>query len=468
MKLTIFKLVFLFGLGIMMHSCLKEHDDIVPDLQGVPAGGMTGLNVTNLSGDIAEIEMTLFAIDHFGDFISGLSNSNFSITDLPSSLEYSILSVKDITDENRGAYSASLLFDQSGSINSTDPANDRIEAGVAFAKLINNGDEAAIAAFSSGGYYTPPYELLSEFSQNQDEISNVILGLAGKADGGTPLYKAIFNLIPYTVSNGNNENKAVVAFTDGDDTDGGVSINQIVEQACKNQVRIYTVGLGIGVDSDVLTEIAFRTGGAVMLAQDAIQLVSLYNSLGDLLRGKGRYYKVKFKLKQGNDWRVGQRVTGKMTLKLSESFTLDFPFNILFTRENAGDLDNRLPTCSCITNSTIGNEAQKWQDKASQYLSRNKDEAIINQPITCAYTDIYYMNPEKFKWAGLAAIVSGKVGEASDDYHYGLFAEFKKDVFRGNQSVFDNLFWQHLAFQEGGIEQITRLFSLGCNIYIYA
>lgn len=337
-------LVFLF----VVNGCLKEHDELIPKLEGVPAGGMTKVEITKVENDLAEVEMTLFVVDHFGSFIKGLSAENFSISGLQNNVEFFITSLLEFNDEDRGPFSSTLLFDQSGSINSTDPDDARIEAGISFAKLVNSGDEASVVAFTDGGNYQSPYEILVNFTNNPDDLVPAIESLAGQADGGTPLYQSLFGLTPYTADNAKNTNRAIVAFTDGQDTEAGISINSIIQQACANNVRIYTVGLGSGVDTDVLTKIAFETDGAVMLAEDALQLVSLYNSLGELLHGKAQLYKIvmQFKREAGN-WQVGHEIAGTLSLPLSETMTINFPFRSTITTRQAGEWYERLPACPC-------------------------------------------------------------------------------------------------------------------------
>jgi hypothetical protein len=81
---------------------------------------------------------------------------------------------------------------------------------------------------------------------------------------------------------------------------------------------------------------------------------------------------------------------------------------------------------------------------------------VRNYGITCAYAQMYMKDPVKFKWAGLAALVSGKIGERQNDND--LKTGLKEDIFSGNRAVFDDIFWQHLAFNERGIAEIERLY----------
>ena len=455
-------------LVLSLLGCLNEFDDIIPDLEGVPAGGVADIRIVQVEGNTLELELTCFAVDHFGSFISGLGSQNFSIFSNNRNYAYRISNIEEQEDEFIGPYSAALLFDQSGSIVRTDPDDDRILSGTSFVDLLANGDEAAVAAFSGGGNYQYPYELLVEMGNDKASLNTAIESLAGMADGNTPLYQSIYNLMPYVSQNSGNENKAIIAFTDGQDTQGGVSIDDIVERACATGVKVYTVGLSNGVDESVLSQIAVRTDGAVMLAEDALQLVSLYRSLGELLQGTAKLYKMTLTVENtAGNWRPGNNLDGVLNLNLSEEYPVRLPFGIGLTPQNAGTFNQREPECAC-SNEIPADLVSKWKEKAQEYLTKIKDPSPFNQNITCAYVDIYYQNPNKFKWAGLAALVSEEVGTAPNislDFlnlpGYLDPIAFFASLEEGNQAVFQDLIWQHLAFDEAGIVEIEKIYCAG-------
>ncbi|MFK7904661.1 MAG: VWA domain-containing protein, partial [Chitinophagales bacterium] len=118
-----------------------------------------------------------------------------------------------------------------------------------------------------------------------------------------------------------------IVFTDGEDTEGGYSINQIIEEACMHNVRIFTVGLSNGVNDRVLSEIAFETNGAVMLAEEAEQLIAQYSSLGQLLHGEAQIYRIRMSVRKnsGASWYNGNLLSSVISLELSEDYTIRFP-----------------------------------------------------------------------------------------------------------------------------------------------
>lgn len=399
----IFSFVAIATLVLVFESCLKEHTDLVPELEGVPAGGLTSMRVVSVSGNLAEVELSFFVVDHLGGFLQNLDVENFTAVAGYSSHTAVIKSLTEEDDEERGPFSATLLFDQSGSINSTDPSDARIDAGVSFASIVDNGDEASVVAFAQGGYFASPYEEIQGFTTNPDKLTTAIETLAGKAEGYTPLYVSIYELIETTANEGTNENRAIVAFTDGEDTEGSYTVPQIIQRACAEGVRVYTVGLGSAVNFLELSSIAFETGGAVMLAEDAIQLIALYNSLGALLHGQAEFYRMRLQVINGDGaWETGDIISGNIALQLSESFTINFPYEVL---------------------------VRNIQDDPFWYL--------YLPPCPCTYAEAQAL-------ADAEDCPNGRwddCGSASDDFHYGATYEVRwypeEDGLPGQQCTYN-------------------------------
>ena len=102
-----------------------------------------------------------------------------------------------------------------------------------------------------------------------------------------------------------------------------------------------------------------------------------------------------------------------------------------------------------------------------------------NLLITKAYAKLYIENPKIFKWAGMAAYASDMVGagiatgKALDAFVDGnmrsLLASPPQQrmnatnldnmLIEGNKAVYRDIFWQHLAFKEAGVEQVKKEIS---------
>jgi hypothetical protein len=107
---------------------------------------------------------------------------------------------------------------------------------------------------------------------------------------------------------------------------------------------------------------------------------------------------------------------------------------------------------------------------------------LRNLRITQFYADIYLNEPKTFKWAGLAAVVSDslypRIRELAQSFNFmlapqyvvgmltGLDLDTKLDPLRldftvtghllgsGNYQVYKDLYWQHLAFQKCGLQEV--------------
>ncbi len=110
-------------------------------------------------------------------------------------------------------------------------------------------------------------------------------------------------------------------------------------------------------------------------------------------------------------------------------------------------------------------------------LERNK---LINK----AYAEMYLSNPAIFKWAGMAAFASQSAGKKMAQIQLGYFAELTAQIVRpvlglpltlaaknceylfgmvalGNKAIYEDLYWQHLAYREGGIEELEAIYREG-------
>lgn len=101
----------------------------------------------------------------------------------------------------------------------------------------------------------------------------------------------------------------------------------------------------------------------------------------------------------------------------------------------------------------------EFKDKAIDIEHAHPPSDIINQGITCSYVNLYRSNPGKYKWAGLAALVSGTIGFEEDENRWKPnILEMMNSVIDGNRKVYEDLFWQHLVYDEKGIYGIVDLY----------
>ena len=127
--------------------------------------------------------------------------------------------------------------------------------------------------------------------------------------------------------------KAIVIFTDGADTSCvGVegcraSRLQAIRGANQDQVRLFTIGLSSGVDIVALGELANQTGGAMLYADTAEQLLPLYGSVGQLLSLSLPTYRLRWTVRASAPgvFLPGYTLLGRVQLMAGAS-TFDVPF----------------------------------------------------------------------------------------------------------------------------------------------
>lgn len=285
--------------------------------ESLPSAGALATRVTSYSGSTMTFEVDAFVVDANARPIQGLGGASFQINDF-SGVSFTPGGVTSVGGSGARSYSAALLLDQSGSITGTDPNDSRIVAAKTFLGSLGGSDNAVLAAFASGGML--PYDPLtiwgSGFTSNGAGYFGVLDQLASQESGGTPLYRSVASMIEYTSANATNQQRAVVVFTDGQDTDGGTSLDDVVALANQRNVPVYTVGLSSSVDVSVLSEMALRTGGAIMWAGDARQLVSAYKTLGGVLSGSLAYYRTRWTVRRtSGNWARGSWLTSSVTIQ---------------------------------------------------------------------------------------------------------------------------------------------------------
>ena len=238
-------------------------------------------------------------------------------------------------------FAAALLLDQSGSILQTDPTGARLFSAKAFLSGLGADDAALLAAFAGGPGAIIPTAPLTVYGPFRGQALATsyfpTLDLLGPLLGGnTPLYSSLDALrqrLSGEVSMPAGLAKAIVIFTDGADTScAGVeacrtSRLQVIRGANQDQVRLFTIGLTSGVDIVALGELANQTGGAMLYADTAEQLLPLYGSVGQLLSLSLPTYRLRWTVRASAPgvFLPGYTLLGRVQLTAGAK-TFDVPF----------------------------------------------------------------------------------------------------------------------------------------------
>lgn len=273
---------------------------------GKPSASTGGSRIITNGGSTLTFETDVAVIDAFGNPVTSLPGSAFAID--PATLKdkngaalpissVTQVSVNYTSNPSRGPVSAFVALDASGSVSSiSDRDAVRIQAAKSFFSALGSGDEAMLGYFPAASN-SPDLKTFTNmgFVTNGslyypflDQIRDLGYLL------GTPLFHATIQAIDLTAAQGKNANKAVVLFTDGMPSSDQSSLDQAVAEANAKGVRIYAAGLGSNTNLPLLADVAQRTGGSVLYAQDAGQLVTFYKTLGNLLQGAGSFYRTRW------------------------------------------------------------------------------------------------------------------------------------------------------------------------------
>ncbi|MBQ8604770.1 MAG: VWA domain-containing protein [Oscillospiraceae bacterium] len=166
--------------------------------------------------------------------------------------------------------SVSFVVDISGSMGGQ-PIDDARQALKNFFSTMSDETEASLVAFDNEGYIT--------VSLTQDTNQLVAGSQSLNAGGGTDITAGISTGIT-SLANATGT-KTIILMTDGQ-SDVDLSV---VDGAKAAGITIYTIGFG-SVNTEILQEIADRTGGQFILATSSGELSSIYSSIGAILSNR--------------------------------------------------------------------------------------------------------------------------------------------------------------------------------------
>jgi Ca-activated chloride channel family protein len=198
--------------------------------------------------DVETVFVKVAVSDPLNRYVTGLEKEHFRIFE--DKIEQEITHF----DQQSAPISVGIIFDISGSMK--DNANIK-KAKSAIAKFLEFGnleDEYLLITFNQ------KTKLVRDFSQQDSTLQNDII--FQKPGGNTSLYDAVYMGLSY-VMEGENEKKALILITDGQDNSSRYSSKEVREFAKESSVQIYSIGqLGeLGYGMAIIRELVNITGG---------------------------------------------------------------------------------------------------------------------------------------------------------------------------------------------------------------
>lgn len=188
--------------------------------------------------------------------------------------------------------SIGLLIDRSNSMAPPNGGLNGAKAGAkAFVGMMEPCDEATLISFG--------YTVTVDVSMTHDTVAlkNGINALSTGGPFGTKLWDAVIVGAQELTAKATGECKAIVVLTDGNDVGSTHTLNQAIAAAIGAKLRVFTIGLGTGIDEASLKRLADETGGLYFKAPKPDDLVAIYQQISTFISGGFFECEIKYKAK---------------------------------------------------------------------------------------------------------------------------------------------------------------------------
>jgi len=167
--------------------------------------------------------------------------------------------------------SVALVLDASGSMKRS--MQFLQQAATSFVRKLEDVDKALVVSFNES------IKGSAEFTEDVERLEQFVDSL--QAWGGTSLYDAIH----YSLGRVRDQpgRKALVVFSDGDDTTSRMGGQEVIDYARGIEATIYAVGIG-DASHGFLKKIAGETGGEAFFPDRSGDLIKVFQTISEELR----------------------------------------------------------------------------------------------------------------------------------------------------------------------------------------
>jgi VWFA-related protein len=220
--------------------------------------------------DVDVVSVTAVVFDKGGHLIRGLGPKDVELYEDGVRQEVSYFREAS-GDGERIPLSVILLLDTSGSMTHTLPFLQ--EAALSLVYKLDDVDRALLVQFNE------TIKGSAEFTGDISRLESFVQGL--QAWGGTSLYDAI----QYSLGRIKDQpgRKAVVVFTDGEDTTSTLKEQDVIDYARAVEATVYSVGFR-GGPRGFLRKIAQETGGAFFFPNKVGDLIRVFKEISNELK----------------------------------------------------------------------------------------------------------------------------------------------------------------------------------------
>ncbi len=215
-----------FGSGLLAQAQTQSPQSADGAAQAPRAGGRavfhTGIDVVTLNVTVADTR---------DKFVAGLKSGDFAVYEDGVQQDLAFFEASEVPLD------LALLLDVSASMEQKLPFVRKAATG--FANALRPGDRASVVTFNNR------ISVAQAFTQDVPAVTKAIE--QSTASGGTALYNAIYVTLKEFVREARRDDlirrRAMVVLTDGEDTSSLLNFEELQEEARRDGVTIYTIGL---------------------------------------------------------------------------------------------------------------------------------------------------------------------------------------------------------------------------------
>ncbi|MBR9976478.1 MAG: VWA domain-containing protein [Bacteroidetes bacterium] len=233
--------------------------------------------------DITRVEVQWPMVDLYfnvtcdGDPAYDISTGDVALTEDRKDVSSFSLSCEDPSP--RCAVSAVLVLDASASLAGSGNMLIKSSAQAFIDAMDGDLDEAAVLFFDQEITIAEP------MVPTRERLHDAVDGLP--ASGTAAILDAAYAGILELVDNGVNQCRAVILMTDGNDDGSQRTAGEVVSLANRNNIALYTVGIGVTVQDTELKVLARETGGRYYHLPDRAAMFGMYRRIGTLQQMEG-------------------------------------------------------------------------------------------------------------------------------------------------------------------------------------
>jgi VWFA-related protein len=237
------------------------------------------ISINQIQTDCTTNEITAFAtvVDQLGNPLTTLGKSNFTVTENQLQLNPADFDVQYV---NAIPLSVSIVLDYSTSIRDSGADTAMEQSAVEFIDQLYSNDSAEIIKFGT------TVNVVQGFTNDKTLLKQAVLSpFAFQPE--TEIYQAILRGLEDTATQTADKRKAVVIITDGrqnpDPSPSGVTIDDCIASAKEKDIPIFTIGLGVDIDTEDLGRLASETGGIFYQSISVDDIPGIYDQLAEAL-----------------------------------------------------------------------------------------------------------------------------------------------------------------------------------------